>query len=175
MLRRTPDDPIVSDWLNLIDSVHSLGPVKMHQNLFFFARKCALRGMGGWQHQFAGIYARLHAFLFCQPFLMSHKWEPACFYAVMMQERKDMREKIIEPKIYLDVKLKTKWWCMGNHELQSVFRQHATNSTRFFLAESSFNEHISEKVSLIGFAFIARHQKQMRWERQRVFISFIPW
>ena len=80
----------------------------------------------------------------------------------MMQERKDMREKIIEPKIYLDVKLETKRWRVGNYELQSVYRQHATNSTRFFRAESSFNENISEEVSLIGLAFIARHQKQMR-------------
>ena len=58
---------------------------------------------------------------------------------------------------------------MANHELQSVFRQHATNSTRFFRAESSFNENISEKVSLIGLAFIARHKKtnEMR-ETERV-------
>ena len=80
----------------------------------------------------------------------------------MMQERKDMREKNIEPKIYLDVKLETKLWRVGNYELQSVHRQHATNSTRFFRAESSFNENISEKVSHIGLAFIGRHQKQMR-------------
>ena len=47
MLRRTPDDLIVSDWLNLIDSVHSLRPVKMHQNLFVLECKCALRRIGG--------------------------------------------------------------------------------------------------------------------------------
>ncbi len=35
-------------------------------------------------------------------------WEPACFYAIMMQEWNDIREKNIEPKIYLDVKFKTK-------------------------------------------------------------------
>ena len=80
----------------------------------------------------------------------------------MMQERKDMREKNIEPKIYLDVKLEAKRWRVGNYELQSVYRQHATNSARFFRAESSFNENISEKVSLIGLAFLARHQKQKR-------------
>ena len=79
-----------------------------------------------------------------------------------MQERKDMREKIIEPKIYLDVKLETKRWRVGNYELQSEYRQHATNSTLFFQAESSLNENIREKLSLIGLAFIARHQKQMR-------------
>ena len=79
-----------------------------------------------------------------------------------MQERKDMREKIIEPKIYLDVKLEPKLWGVGNHELQSVYRQHATKSTLFFRAESSFNENFSEKVSLIGLAFLARHQKQKR-------------
>ena len=44
-----------------------------------------------------------------------------------MHERKDMREKIIETKIYLDVKLETKRWGVGNYELQSVYRQHATN------------------------------------------------
>ena len=79
-----------------------------------------------------------------------------------MQERKDMREKIIETKIYLDVKLETKRWGVGNYELQSLYRQHATNSTRFFRAESYFNEKIIENVSLIGLAFTARHQKQKR-------------
>ena len=141
--------------------------IKCIKTSFVLARKCALRSIGRRQHRYGGIHARLHAFLFCQQFLMCHKWEPACFYAVMIQERKDMREKIIEPQNYLDVKLKTKWWCMGNHELQSVFRQHATNSTRFFRAEYSFNENISEKVVLIGLAFIARHQKQMRWLGER--------
>ena len=56
-------------------------------------------------------------------------------YAIKMQERKEMREKIIETKIYLDVKLETKRWRVGNYELQSIYRQHATNLALFFRAE----------------------------------------
>ena len=38
---------------------------------------------------------------------MYHKWEPACLYAITMQDRKDMREKNIQPKIYEMWKLKS--------------------------------------------------------------------
>ena len=37
---------------------------------------------------------------------MYHKWESAWFYANMMHNRNDMREKSIGPKIYGDVKSK---------------------------------------------------------------------
>ena len=34
--------------------------------------------------------------------------EPACLYAITMQDRKDMREKNIQPKIYWDAKIDAK-------------------------------------------------------------------
>ncbi len=48
---------------------------------------------------------------------MHHKWEPACLYAITMQDRKDMREKNIQPEIYGDVKFESKWGHVVNHEL----------------------------------------------------------
>ena len=40
----------------------------------------------------------------------SHVSQPACLYAITMQDRKDdMREKNIGPKIYGDVKIDAKW------------------------------------------------------------------
>ena len=48
---------------------------------------------------------------------MYHKWEPAWLYAITMQDRKDMREKNIQPKIYGDVKIETKWEQVLSHEL----------------------------------------------------------
>ena len=48
---------------------------------------------------------------------MYHKWEPACLYAITMQDRKDMREKNIQPKIYGDAKIEHGWKEVANHDL----------------------------------------------------------
>ena len=48
---------------------------------------------------------------------MYHKWEPACLYAITMQDRKDMMEKNIQPKIYWDVKMDAKWGYVVNQDL----------------------------------------------------------
>ena len=48
---------------------------------------------------------------------MYHKWEPACLYAITMQEGKDMGEKNIQPNIYGDVKIEIKWGYVVYHDL----------------------------------------------------------
>ena len=61
--------------------------------------------------------ARSHEFLFREWTLMYHKWESAGLYAVTMQDRKDMGGKNIQPKIYGDVKIETKWGEEVYHDL----------------------------------------------------------
>ena len=40
----------------------------------------------------------------------------------MMQDRKDMREKNIQPKIYWDEKIENGWNEVANHDLKEVAR-----------------------------------------------------
>ena len=74
------------------------------------------------------------------------------FTLLRCRKEKIWEKRSLNPKSTWTWQLEIKWWLVGNHELQSVFKQHATNLTYFFRAESSFNENISEKVSLIGLA-----------------------
>ena len=110
-LRTTPSLRTGLIRLNHIASGHPLGPVKIHlksktskRNQFFLGVQ--MRSAWNWwgKHRYTGIYARWHGFLFRQWTLMYHKWEPACLYAITMQDRKVMREKNIQPKIYWDEK-----------------------------------------------------------------------
>ena len=40
---------------------------------------------------------------------IQHIYDTVALYAIMMQDRKDMREKNIQPKIYWDEKIDAKW------------------------------------------------------------------
>ncbi len=45
------------------------------------------------------------------------KSEPAYPHSILMEELKDMREKIIEPEIYSEVNVTNNGWCVLDHDL----------------------------------------------------------
>ncbi len=110
-IRMCHPEHLFGDYLDQLNRVENQKPqaLSFGFNLFFLERKCALSWNWWRQHLSTGNYARLHGFLFCQLILMYWKWELTCFYAIWMQDWKDMRERNIEAENYRHMKIEMEW------------------------------------------------------------------